>query len=52
MKTTASLQSICSRLRLFAIPAGVAAAISVSNGLAVGIAVGAVITIVMMAARR
>jgi len=52
MKTTTSLPSLCTRLGFLAIPLGVGAALSVSNGPAVGVAIGAALAIVLMAARR
>jgi hypothetical protein len=53
MKTTATtLQSVCARLSFLAVPVAVGAAISVSNNPATGVAVGAAIAIVMLAARR
>lgn len=52
MKTTTPSSSLCTRLSLLAIPIGVGAALSVSNGPAVGVAIGAALAIVLLAARR
>ena len=50
--TVTALSSLCSRLTQLAVPVGVGAAISVSNGPAVGIAIGAALALVMTLARR
>ena len=51
MKTT-TIQALCSRLSLLALPVGLGAAFSVSNGPVVGIALGAALAIVLTAIRR
>jgi len=52
MKTSTPVSSLCTRLSFLAIPIGVGTALSVSNGPAVGIAIGAALAIVLIAARR
>lgn len=45
-------RSLCARSWPFAIPVGVGAALGVSNGPATGIAIGAALMIILVAARR
>lgn len=52
MKSTPTTVSLCTRLSFLAIPIGVGAALSVSNGPAVGVAIGAALAIVLFATRR
>jgi hypothetical protein len=52
MKNATTTSSLCPRLSFLAIPIGVGAALSVSNGPAVGVAIGAALAIILSAARR